>query len=158
MKRIPDGKTHDAINAAVLTIVLIGFYYAFREGIAPVTAYLDSYTIAAFSVAYIFATLFLSPDLDISSKPYKRWGILRILWWPYKELFKHRGLSHHPVIGPLSIVLNLAVIVAAVFLIIGIDYEAIPSSLMVSSITGMVLSIEVHIISDNVVSKVKGIF
>ncbi|MDK2830862.1 MAG: hypothetical protein PWQ75_614 [Methanolobus sp.] len=158
MKQIPDGKTHDAINAAVLTIVLIGFYYAFREGINPVVTYLDNYTIAAFSIAYIFATLFLSPDLDISSKPYKRWGVLRVLWWPYKELFKHRGLSHHPVIGPLSIVLNLLVIVAAVFLLIGIDYELIPSSLMIASIGGIVLSIEVHIISDNMVSKFKSIF
>ncbi|MDK2946892.1 Uncharacterized metal-binding protein [Methanolobus vulcani] len=158
MKRIPDGKTHDAINAAVLTIVLAVFYYSFREGIGPGITYLNSYTIVAFSIAYIFATLFLSPDLDISSKPYKRWGALRILWWPYKELFKHRGLSHHPVVGPLSIVANLLVIVAAVFLIIGIDYEAIPSSLMISSIAGIVLSIEVHIISDNVVSKFKGIF
>ncbi|WMW25102.1 metal-binding protein [Methanolobus sediminis] len=158
MKRIPDGKTHDAINAAVLTVVLAGFYYAFREGIGPVITYLDGYTIVAFSVAYIFATFFLSPDLDINSKPYKRWGFLRIIWWPYKELFKHRGLSHHPVIGPLSIVSNLLVIVAAVFLIMGINYEVIPSNLMISTIAGMVLSIEVHIISDNVVSKFKGAF
>ncbi|WP_321431256.1 metal-binding protein [uncultured Methanolobus sp.] len=155
---MPDGKTHDAINAAVLTIVLAGFYYAVKEGIDPGIVYLDSYTIIVFSAAYIFATLFLSPDLDISSRPYKRWGIFRILWWPYKEIFKHRGLSHHPVIGPLSIVFNLIVIVAAIFLMAGINYEAIPSSLVIASITGMVFSMEVHIISDSIVSRFKGLF
>ncbi|WP_196214075.1 metal-binding protein [Methanolobus vulcani] len=157
MKCIPDGKTHDAINAAVLTIVLAGFYYAVREGIDPFITYLDNYTIIIFSAAYIFATLFLSPDLDINSKPYIRWGILKGIWWPYKEIFKHRGLSHHPVIGPLSIVLNLLIIVAAVFLIAGINYETIPSSFVIASITGMVFSMEVHIISDSVVSKFKSI-
>jgi uncharacterized metal-binding protein len=157
MKLIPDGKTHDAINAAVLTIVLAGFYYALREGIDPIINYVDGYTIVAFSAAYIFATLFLSPDLDIDSKPYQRWGVLKGLWWPYKEIFKHRGMSHHPVIGPLSIVLNLIAIVAAVFLIAGINYKTIPFSLVIATVTGMVFSMEVHIISDNVVSKFKEI-
>ena len=139
-------------------MVLVGFYYITREGIAPVSNYLDIYTILSFSMAYIFATLFLSPDLDISSKPYKRWGVLRILWWPYKELFKHRGLSHHPVFGPLSIALNFSLIIIAFMLLAGIDTESIPSGLVMACIAGLVLSIEVHIIADNVVSKIKEIF
>ncbi|MBP1908468.1 metal-binding protein [Methanolobus bombayensis] len=155
---MPDGKTHNAINAAVLTAVLVGFYLIIKEGMDPSSIYLNNYTIVAFSAAYIFATLFLSPDLDISSKPYRRWGILKILWWPYKEIFKHRGLSHHPIFGPLSIVLNLAVIVAAFFLMAGIDFKSIPSSLLIAGVSGIVLSIEMHIIADNVVSKMKVFF
>jgi uncharacterized metal-binding protein len=40
----------------------------------------------------------------------------------------------------------------------GISYKAIPSSLVIASITGMVFSMEVHIISDSIVSRFKGLF
>lgn len=43
-----------------------------------------------------------SCDLDIDSTEYRRWGPLRIIWWPYKEMMPHRSwLSHGLVIGPL---------------------------------------------------------
>ncbi len=56
---------------------------------------------AAFSgLAFLFGGLFLSPDLDIHSRPYQRWGILRWLWWPYQRLIPHRSmLSHSPFLG-----------------------------------------------------------
>lgn len=110
-----------------------------------------------FSAAYLFATFFLSPDLDVTCKSYRRWGILRLLWWPYKEIFKHRGLSHNPIIGPLTIVLNLAVIVSVLLMLGGIDLRSIPSGFIIASVAGMVLSMEVHIISDNVITKIKDI-
>ncbi|WP_340818197.1 metal-binding protein [Methanolobus sp. WCC4] len=155
---MPDGKTHDTINAAVLIAVIFGLYYLIWKEIAVISVYLNTYTILSFSLAYMFATFFLSPDLDVNSKPYKRWGVLRFLWWPYKEIFKHRGFSHNPVIGPLTIVLNLAVIVAAILLLGGFDLRSIPSSFIIATTAGMVLSMEVHIISDNVISRMKRIF
>lgn len=43
-----------------------------------------------------------SCDLDIDSTEYRRWGPLRILWWPYKEAVPHRSwISHGLVVGPL---------------------------------------------------------
>lgn len=40
------------------------------------------------------------PDLDINSRPYQRWGVLRWLWWPYQRLIRHRSvLSHSPFLG-----------------------------------------------------------
>lgn len=156
---MPDGKTHEAINAAVLVASIAGLYYfSAGYGNAAIARYLDIYTIVTFAVAYIFATFFLSPDLDIDSKPYRRWRMLRILWWPYKVIFRHRGLSHNPVIGPVSIVLNLALIVVPLLLLAGVSLQGLPSGLVISAIAGIVLSIEVHIISDNVISRMKSAF
>ena len=94
---MPDGQNHDTINIAALIIALAGsFYLVLWNENTMYSRYLDLYTILIFSLSYLFATFFLSPDLDIDSKPYKRWGILRFIWWPYKVIFKHRGFSHNP--------------------------------------------------------------
>jgi uncharacterized metal-binding protein len=44
----------------------------------------------------------LSPDLDIKSRPYLRWSVLRFVWIPYQRFIPHRSpLSHAPVLGSL---------------------------------------------------------
>ncbi|MDP2215856.1 MAG: metal-binding protein [Methanolobus sp.] len=155
---MPDGKTHEIINALVLMASIAGLYYLSTEyGNAVVGSYLNTYTILIFSATYLFATFFLSPDLDIDSRPYRRWKIFRILWWPYKVIFKHRGFSHNPILGPLSIVANLALIVIPLLLLAGVDLQNMPPNFIAAAIAGIVLSIEVHIISDSVISKMKSV-
>ena len=53
------------------------------------------------TASYYLGGLYLSPDLDLVSRPFKRWGLLRWLWLPYQRLIpRHRHwLSHGPVIG-----------------------------------------------------------
>ncbi|ABE51616.1 metal-binding protein [Methanococcoides burtonii] len=156
---MPGGKTHDTINIAVLIIILAGIFYLIMGNLSEMAArYLDIYTISVLSLSYIFATFFLSPDLDIESKPYKRWKMFRILWWPYKVIFKHRGLSHNPIIGPLSIVINLALIVALLLLFMGVELHQGHSRYIIAATTGMILSMEIHIISDFLISKMKNLF
>ena len=142
------------INMAVLILALAAFFYfiLWNESIIC-SRYLDLYTILIFSLSYLFATFFLSPDLDIESKPYKRWGILRLILWPYKVILKHRGFSHNTIIGPFSIVLNLAIIVIPFLLLAGVQLQKIPLNYVAVTILGMVMSMEVHIISDCLVSK-----
>jgi uncharacterized metal-binding protein len=154
---MPDAKTHDAINIGIMVTILAGLSYLAIRDIHPMAArHLDIYTILLFSFSYLFGTFFLSPDLDIESTPYKRWGLLRFIWWPYKVIFKHRGFSHNPILGPLSIVANLAIIVALMLLLVGVDLHTIPLKFTVVAIIGMVLSMEIHIASDFLVSKIKG--
>lgn len=44
----------------------------------------------------------LSPDLDLDSSIYRRWGPFRFLWWPYQKLLPHRSVfSHSFIVGPL---------------------------------------------------------
>ena len=67
--------------------------------------------------AYLFSGLLLSNDLDIASRIYKRWGPLRVLWYPYRCLVPHRSLlSHGLVVGPLLRVLYLYVMLELLLL------------------------------------------
>jgi uncharacterized metal-binding protein len=59
--------------------------------------------------AHCLGGLYLSPDLDLVSKPYKRWGWLRWIWIPYQKYIPHRSpLSHAPIIGSIIRLLYLA--------------------------------------------------
>lgn len=83
---MPGYKTHTIANL----LVLGGLCYVATEhySVAPSL-------VVTSSIAFVGATLFLSPDLDLKhSSPTRNWGLLRWLWRPYQMLFKHRGLSH----------------------------------------------------------------
>lgn len=68
-------------------------------------------SLLVFTGAYVAASLFLSPDLDLAhSAASRRWRGARFLWRPYAALFRHRGLSHAPLAGPLTRLLYLAVL------------------------------------------------
>jgi uncharacterized metal-binding protein len=59
-------------------------------------------TVLTITSAHLISGLIFSCDLDIDSIEYRRWGILRVIWWPYKEAVPHRSwLSHGLIIGPL---------------------------------------------------------
>lgn len=54
------------------------------------------------ALSYLFSGLMLSADLDVRSRPYRRWGPLKFIWWPYMKLIPHRSwLSHGLVVGPM---------------------------------------------------------
>ena len=53
-------------------------------------------------LAFYIGGLWLSPDLDTNSLSTKRWGLLQILWRPYRKIVPHRSLISHGVcIGTL---------------------------------------------------------
>lgn len=58
-------------------------------------------------LVYLFSGLLCGPDLDTRSIHYRRWGVLRHIWWLYKKRSQHRGLSHAPVVGSLIRIGNL---------------------------------------------------
>lgn len=61
----------------------------------------------------LFGGLMFSPDLDIKSKPWRRWGLLRFIWSPYQKWIPHRSwLSHSPIIGTLVKLLYLGIPIA----------------------------------------------
>jgi uncharacterized metal-binding protein len=152
---MPNGHDHTIINITVLIVIVSGLYAWISQSDSATPMRYPIHLIAVFSVFYIFGTLFLSPDLDTDSTPYKRWGIFRFLWWPYKVLFKHRGLSHHPIFGPVTIILNFALIfIPVLILLLKFDVQySIPVEVIASMVSGIVLSIETHILADMVVSK-----
>lgn len=69
-----------------------------------------------FTLSYLVSSFLLSPDLDLpQSDAAHRWGPLRILWLPYARAFRHRGLSHSIVWGPLTRVGYLLVLAALIW-------------------------------------------
>ncbi|MCP9809811.1 DUF2227 family putative metal-binding protein [Cyanobium sp. HWJ4-Hawea] len=56
--------------------------------------------IGSAGLGFLLGGLLLSPDLDTRSNPTRRWGPLKLLWWPYRSLLSHRSLfSHSPLLG-----------------------------------------------------------
>ncbi len=89
---MPSGKTHDAITILLTAPVAAAAHLAFGE--AAVTLVVTA--------AFLFGGLMFGPDLDTTSRPYARWSIARIIWYPYRKVFKHRSRwSHGLVFGTL---------------------------------------------------------
>lgn len=102
---MPSGVTHDRITIWILPWVAGISYLLTRDG--------DLTLILAGS--YLFSGMMFGPDLDIYSLQYKRWGVIRGIWLPYRGFVKHRSiLSHGLLIGTLLRLIYLSVIVAGI--------------------------------------------
>jgi uncharacterized metal-binding protein len=84
------GKNHDRSILFASPLVLVVGCWQFGELgiIAGASHFLGGY--------------WLSPDLDIKSRPFLRWSVLGFIWIPYQKIIPHRSpLSHAPVLGSL---------------------------------------------------------
>lgn len=89
---MPSGHAHDAITILLAAPATVAAYAVTR----------DLPTAVIFAVAFIFAGVMFGPDLDTKSKQYSRWGPLRLIWLPYRTIFKHRSRwSHGLLFGTL---------------------------------------------------------
>lgn len=112
-----DGRAHERINLLALGGLTAVWYVSQLQGrpllpdsVAPLPARL------AFVVSYLIGTFLVTPDLDLANRSVrakKHWGLLGILWVPYGAIFRHRGLSHSWLIGPLTRLLYLLMLVLA---------------------------------------------
>jgi uncharacterized metal-binding protein len=89
---MPSGHAHDAITILLAAPAAVATYALTR----------DLPTAAIVAVAFIFAGVMFGPDLDTKSKQYSRWGPLRLIWIPYRTIFRHRSRwSHGLIFGTL---------------------------------------------------------
>jgi len=97
---LASGRAHDrATGLLALALGLIGGLW------------LGATTGLSAGLGVLIGGLWLSPDLDTHSNPTRRWGPLRLLWWPYRRLLSHRSLlSHSPLLGSAGRLLYLAVL------------------------------------------------
>ena len=96
---MPSGATHDRITLWSLPVV---------AGMASILTESGELTLLV-AGGYLFGGLMLSPDLDLRSRPYKRWGWLRWIWLPYQKMLRHRSFfSHGPIVGTTLRVVYLA--------------------------------------------------
>jgi len=104
---MPSGRTHDSITLWGLPIVTGGTW--FYTGNAPIALVVAG--------SYLFSGLMFGPDLDIYSHQYKRWGIFRWLWLPYRKMLRHRSIySHGFLIGTLGRILYVMLLMSTVLL------------------------------------------
>jgi len=74
--------------------------------------------VAVAMASFLVGGLLLSPDLDTRSNATRRWGPLRVLWWPYRHGLTHRSLiSHTPLIGSAGRLVYLAALTLALCLL-----------------------------------------
>ena len=101
------GKNHDrSILFATPIIGIIGVSQSLELGIIAASAHL-------------LGGLYLCPDLDLVSRPYKRWGWLRWIWIPYQKFIPHRSpLSHAPVLGSVIRLAYLSLWLSALWVVI----------------------------------------
>jgi uncharacterized metal-binding protein len=109
---MPDGKTHDKITVIGATVAAPVWWYFAQT---PV-----DYTLGvAFVGATLFSGMMLSPDLDLNSSIYHRWGPFKYLWWPYQKIIPHRSrLSHSFFLAPILRVVYFLFIMWALFRIV----------------------------------------
>jgi len=98
---MPSGRTHDAITLLLAVPTFVAAWGATRS-VALATAA---------TAGMLFGGLMFGPDLDILSRQYTRWGLLRFLWWPYRVVFRHRSRwSHGIIFGTLIRVVYFALV------------------------------------------------
>jgi uncharacterized metal-binding protein len=87
---MPSGRTHDRITLWVLPLVAGVAFWQTRSGNITLLV----------AGGFMFGGLMFGPDLDIYSRQFQRWGVLRWIWLPYQKSLRHRSfLSHGPIIG-----------------------------------------------------------
>ena len=121
---MPSGKTHTRIDLLMLMVVIgvSAYFWSF------LTDYFGKDELVeyggVFVGAYLFGTFLLSPDMDLNtSDPMKNWGVLRWFWRPYANLFKHRGVSHMPILGTLTRVAYIFLLIYVVFAVANALFE-----------------------------------
>jgi uncharacterized metal-binding protein len=111
---VPSGRVHEAINLTALGAASAVYFTQFSPATLP------SPLLLAFSVSYLIGTFLVTPDLDLAEQNVRakgRWGIMGGLWVPYGLLFSHRGLSHTWLIGPITRLVYMGIIGAALFFV-----------------------------------------
>jgi uncharacterized metal-binding protein len=106
------------------------------------------------TASYYLAGMYLSPDLDLVSRPYKRWGLLRFIWLPYQRLIpRHRHwLSHGPAIGSLVRLLYLAAWLSPIWIFFPglqqIQWSGVTAPNVAAFLVGVELSALNHLLLD----------
>lgn len=146
---MPGDRVHNITGVALLFVCV---YYLLNAGI-------DSEMILVFSASYLFSLLWLSPDLDVDrgSGSLRRWGPLGFLWYPYKELFSHRGVSHNILLGPLTRLVYFGFMVWVLFsaVNVGIKLPAMQKDVVLAFVAGVWVPDVLHCMLDRAVTEVR---
>jgi uncharacterized metal-binding protein len=96
-----NGNTHELVGVSlgIPSIIIATFY-----GAPPLPI----------ALGQAFALFMASPDVDTKSNATRRWGVLRPIWSPLQKMTKHRGITHHPFLGPVVVSAYLGLMIIGV--------------------------------------------
>ena len=138
---MPDGRTHDAISVVFLPILVTILYFIGLSLIPMIII----------SVAYLFASFMFNGDLDIQSKPYNRWLILKWIWLPYRSMISHRSiLSHGIIIGTIVRLIYIGIIPLIFMYLYGFDFTILYDMNVLYALIGLECGSTLHTISDKI--------
>ena len=162
---MPPGVAHRRIAGLILILVLAVTVYVYDDLVDVIgTDSVFEYTFL-FVLSFLVGTYLLSPDLDlVGSDPARSWGIAQVIWRPYASLFRHRGISHTPVLGTLTRLIYLMVLLCVVGALIQslmgwhrpisvYDLPGLAGSRTLCVFVGLVASDLVHLVADRFFSK-----
>jgi uncharacterized metal-binding protein len=104
---MPGHRTHD-----LLTVAAAGTSVTLYWALTDQPRWPEALALAG---SCLISGILFSPDLDLPSRPRRRWGPVAFLWAPYETLVAHRSwISHSAVAGPL---IRLVYFLGAVWLL-----------------------------------------
>ncbi|MCZ7400674.1 MAG: DUF2227 family putative metal-binding protein [Candidatus Methanoperedens sp.] len=143
---MPGYNTHRIFNYIIFIAAVLAVYYSGILHLSPVQ-------LLVIGLGFYIGTEFVTPDLDIDSSAYKRWGRLRFLMLPYKWLFKHRQSSHNIFYGAIVRILYITAIIAALYYLI---FKSLPLENILFPVhiiiflVGIIAANALHVILDGI--------
>lgn len=138
---MPSGKVHDKITLITTPIVFV-----------LSNTIINNIGFSIFlTLCYVFSSLMFNGDLDIVSKPYNRWFVLKIIWKPYQKIFKHRSIFTHGIlIGTIVRIIYLGfIIIPTLYFTNNIDLlNRVPIEYYMFGFIGLELGNIIHTTSD----------
>jgi uncharacterized metal-binding protein len=141
---MPDYNTHRVFNYLAFLVISV-LLFKLQVVITDMGLFL------ALAIGFYIGTDFITPDLDIESTAIKRWGRLKVIWLPYKWLFKHGQSSHNILYGAIVRVMYFSIIILGVYYLL---FRSLPPETMISSVyvfiflVGIIIANALHIILD----------
>jgi len=111
---MPGYRTHDTIGV-VTSVPFVWGVYVVGYNIHYDTHYALGMA-ATFGASHLFNTFYMSPDMDLNSRIYNRWGVLKVMWYPYKQIIGHRSKLSHSALGGILRSIYLLGIIAVLWL------------------------------------------
>ncbi len=109
---MPSGKVHDNIAFFSVTPIFVTGHFFFGLN------FIDNLLL---TLSCLICQLMFGPDLDTKSKQYKRWGLFKLIWLPYRKILGHRSRYTHGLLwGP--IIRCIYFVITSFMVFIGVIY------------------------------------
>lgn len=141
---MPGYNVHRVFNYTFFIVIAVLLYF-------KNLSFFDLKQLLVLSAGFYIGTDFITPDLDVESKAINKWGKLKILWLPYKLMFKHGKSSHNIMYGAVVRLFYISLIIFGIYYLLFRSLPtdtAVPSVFVFILLTGIITANALHVILD----------